>query len=138
MTGARYSRDRVASVLLKSEFPDCYRIIPARHAAKPLETVPADSRFCSRGGGYTVLYASPDFATAFVETVVRYRFTHLRNRKVALREVTQRTCVRVSAQPQTELTLLDLRGDGCTRIGVPIDAVRAINTCLLRALRSEH
>ncbi len=58
----RYPRDRIASVLLRSGFPDGYRIMPARHAAKPLGTVPADSRFGSRDGGYTVLYASPDFA----------------------------------------------------------------------------
>lgn len=77
---ARYPRNRIASVLVRSGFRDGYRIMPARHAAKPLGTVSADSRFCSRDGGYTVLYASPDFATAFMETIVRDRFTHRRKR----------------------------------------------------------
>ena len=49
----RYPRNRIASVLLRSGLPGGYRIMPARHAAKPLGTVPADSRFGSRGGGYT-------------------------------------------------------------------------------------
>ena len=138
----RYPRSRIASLLLRSSLPDGYRIMPARHAAKPLGTVPADSRFCSRGGGYTVLYASPDFATAFIETVVRDRFTHRRERRVALKEVTDRAWARISTQPEAELTLLDLRGDGCTRIGAPTDTVRARNhaagRALAKAIHVEH
>ena len=130
----RYPRHRIASVLLRSGIPDGYRIMPARHAAKPLGTVPADSRFCFHGGGYTVLYASPDFATAFIETVVRDRFTHRRERRVALREVTDRAWARISTQAEAKLMLLDLRGDGCTRIGAPTDTVRARNHAAGRAL----
>ena len=131
---ARYPRSRIASVLVRSGLSAGYRIMPVRHVAKPLGTVTADSRFCSRGGGYTVLYASPDFATAFVETVVRDRFTYQRERRVALREVTERAWARISTRPEAELTLLDLRGDGCTRIGAPTDAVRARNHAAGRAL----
>lgn len=82
MTAARYPRNRIASVLLKSGLSDCYRIMSARHAGKPLGTAPADSRFCSRTDAYAVLYASADFATASIETVVRDRFTHRRERRV--------------------------------------------------------
>ena len=131
---ARYPRNRIASVLVGSGIAEGYRIMPARHAARPLGTVPADSRFCSRGGGYTVLYASPDFATAFIETVVRDRFTHRRKRRVALREVTERAWARISTRPEAELTLLDLRGDGCTRIGAPTDTVGARSHAAGRAL----
>lgn len=98
-----------------------------------LGTVPADSRFCSRTDAYAVLYASADFATAFIETVVRDRFTHRRERQVALREVTERVWARISTKPQSELALLDLRGDGCTRIGAPTDAVHARNHAAGRA-----
>ena len=129
----RYPRARIATALLRSGLRGGNRIMPARHAAKPLGTVPADSRFGSRGGGYTVLYASPDFATAFIETVVRDRFTHRRERRVALKEVTDRAWARISTQPEAELTLLDLRGDGCTRIGAPTDTVRARNHAAGRA-----
>ena len=130
---ARYPRNRVASVLIRSGFPEGYRIMPVRHVARPLGTVSADSRFCSRDGGYTVLYASPHFATAFVETVVRDRFTHQRGRRIALREVTQRAWARISTRPAAELVLLDLRGDGCTRIGAPTDTVHARNHAAGRA-----
>ena len=130
---ARYPRNRVASLLVRSGFSEGYRIMPTRHAARPLGTVSADSRFCSRGGGYTVLYASPDFATAFIETVVRDRFTHQRGRQIALREVTERAWARISTRPAAELVLLDLRGDGCTRIGAPTDTVHARNHAAGRA-----
>ena len=63
MSGAGYPRKRLASVLLEERIPDSYRIIPQQYRATPLGTRPVDSRFCSRSAGYTVLYASPDFAT---------------------------------------------------------------------------
>ena len=142
MSGAAYPRDRIESVLLKAGFPDSYRIVPGRYRASPLGTVAADSRFCSRNAGYTVLYASPDFATAFVETVVRDRFMRQREREIGLREIAERVWARISARPGAALTLLDLRGDGCARIGVPTDAVRARNhaagRALARAIHAEH
>ena len=130
---ARYPRNRIASVLVRSGFPEGYRVMPTRYAARPLGTVSADSRFCSRDGGYTVLYASPDFATAFIETVVRDRFTHQWDRRILLREVTERAWARIATRPAAELVLLDLRGDGCTRIGAPTDTVRARNQAAGRA-----
>lgn len=117
MSGASYPRDRIESVLLKATFPDCYRIVPGRYRASPLGTIPADSRFCSRNAGYSVLYAAPDFATAFIETVVRDRFVRRPERVVAVREITERCWARVSARPGEVLALLDLRSDGCTRMG---------------------
>ena len=61
-----YPRDRIESVLLKARFPDSYRIMPGHYRTSPLGTAPADSRFCSRDAGYTVLYAAPDFATGLL------------------------------------------------------------------------
>ena len=107
--------------------------MPTRHLASPLGSGRADSRFCSRDAGYTVLYASPDFATAFVETVVRARFTRRRNRDVGLKEIIGRVWTRITGQPGTELTLLDLRGGGCTRVGAPSDVVHARNHAAGRA-----
>ena len=134
MSGAGYPRDRIESVLLKARFPDSYRIMPGHYRTSPLGTAPADSRFCSRDAGYTVLYAAPDFATAFIETVVRDRFTRQRQREVTLREVTERVWARISTRPGAMLNLLDLRADGCTRIGVPTDVVHARNHAAGRAL----
>ena len=129
-------------MLLKAAFPENYRIVPSRYQASPLGTSRGDSRFCTRTAGYTVLYTSPDFATAFLETVVRDRFTRLRQREVSVREITERVWVRISERPEAVLTLLDLRGDGCARIGAPTDAVRARNhaagRAFARAIYKEH
>ena len=72
-----------------------------------------------------MLYEAPDFATAFTETVVRDRLVGRRGREVALKEVIARIWVRVACWAGQAATLLDLRGDGCTRIGAPTDVVRA-------------
>ena len=143
MTSASYARDRIESVLLKPRMPDSYRIMPRRYRASPLGTIPADSRFCSRNAGYTVLYAAPDFATAFIETVVRDRFMrHRQEREITLAEIADRVWTRISTLPGTVLTLLDLRGDRCTQLGVPTDAVHARNhmagRAFAKAIHAEH
>ena len=142
MTESRYPRSLIEPLLVRTAFPESYRIMPRRHVGSPLGTTPADSRFATRTGGYTVLYAAPDFTTAFIETIVRDRFAHRRTRKVALREITERVWVRIAATPGTPLTLLDLRADGCTRIGAPTDVVQARNHAAGRAfgktIHAEH
>ena len=127
MTGSRYPRSLIEPLLVRTAFPESYRIMSQRHVGSPLGTTAADSRFATRTGGYTVLYAAPDFTTAFIETIVRDRFAHRRTREVALREITERVWVRIAAEPGARLTLLDLRADGCTRIGAPTDVVQARN-----------
>ncbi len=104
--------------------------------------MPADSRFCGKADDYTVLYASPDFATAFAETVVRDRFMHRRRREIGLVEVTERAWALIATKPGTKLRLLDLRRDGCALIGAPTDAVNARNHAAGRAfgkaIHAEH
>lgn len=142
MTAASYPVDRIKDVLSKTKLPPSYRIIPGRHIETPLGTAPSDSRFCAKADGFTVLYASPDFATAFIETVVRDRFTHKRQREVLLKEVTERTWVLLATKPRSKLRLLDLRDDGCVRLGAPTDAVNARNhsagRAFGRAIYEEH
>lgn len=134
MIGSAYSNDRVKAVLTKIALPPSHRIFPTQHAKTPLGTAPADSRFCAADSGFTVLYASPDFATAFVEVVVRDRFTRTERREIGLKEVTLRSTAPISSRPQTTLSLVDLRKDGCTRLGAPTDAVHARNHTAGRAL----
>ena len=133
MNGGRYRRSRIASVLLTAPLPRSYRIMPGRHRSNPLGTSPADSRFGTRNGGFTVLYAAPGFATAFVETVVRDRFTGQQGCEVAVKEIAARVWARIAMRPNETLTLVDLRGDGCTRIGAPTDTVNARNHAAGRA-----
>ena len=113
--------------------PSSYRIMARRHRLDPLGTSPADSRFCTRNGGFTVLYAAPDFATAFVETVERDRFTRRQSCEVAVKEITARVWARITMQENAVLALVNLRGDGCTWIGAPTDTVNAKNHAAGRA-----
>ena len=89
-----------------------------------------------------MLYAAPGFATAFIETVVRDRFVRRPERNVAWREITERAWARITARPGTVLTLLDLRGAGCARVGAPTDAVHARNhaagRAFAKAVHAEH
>ena len=88
MSRPTYSRDQVDHVLIQIPVPASWRIIPARYLRQPLGTAPADSRFCAKTDGYPVIYCSPDFPTAFIETVVRDRFTLIRRRReIAFAEV---------------------------------------------------
>lgn len=134
MTDATYPRERVEGILSEQKLAPSCRIIPRTYLKSPLGTAAAASRFCAKTDGYTVLYASPDFATAFVETVVRDRFTRKRNREILLKEVTERAWAYIQTKPRAKLRLLDLRGDGCVRLGAPTDAVKARSHAAGRAL----
>ena len=139
MNESAYPLRRITAVLSQAELPPSYRIIPDHHLQSSLGTTPADSRFCSRSDDYTMLYASPCFATAFIETVVRDRFVRGRNREIAFREIAERAWVRISTKSGMTLTLLDFRRDGCVRIGAPTDTVNARNHAEGRAFgRSIH
>jgi len=134
VTTTAYPRERVETALTRSTLPASYRIIPRRHLDAPLGTVPADSRFSAKTDGFTVLYATPAFDTAIIEVLVRDRFTRKSQRDIALVEVTERAWVKIATQAGTRLTLLDLRRDGCIRLGAPTDAVSARNHAAGRAL----
>ncbi len=134
MTKTGYPRNQVENVLTQATPPPSYRIIPRRHLRTPLGTALGDSRFCTKADNYTVLYAAPDFATAFIETVVRDRFTRKRQRDIVLKEVTERAWVLISATSRAPLRLLDLRQDGCVRLGTPTDTVNARNHVAGRSL----
>lgn len=142
MTTAGYPRERIEAVLSKARLPLCVRIIPRRHIKTPLGVTPADSRFSTVGDDYRVLYVSPEFATAFIEVVVRDRFVRKRRREVILNEVTERAWAMITTRPGLTLSLLDLRKDGCGLLGAPTDAVNARNHAsgrsLGRTIYSEH
>ena len=90
MSGDRYLRSLIEPLLVKAVLPESYRIMPHRYLGSPLGTSVADSRFASGDASYTLLYAAPEFATAFIETVVRDRLVGRRGRELALKEVTAR------------------------------------------------
>ena len=134
MTSAEYPRERVESLIRKTKLQPCHRIMGCEHLSNPLGTANGDSRFCAATDSYTVLYAAPDFITAFVETVVRDRFVQTGPRDIFLKEITERGWARIETKGQARFRLLDLRRDGCMRLGAPTDAVNARNHAAGRAL----
>ena len=134
-----YPRERVEDVLLDAPLPPSVRIFPTRHRFTPKGVGPSDSRFAGRADPYSVLYAAPDFATAFVEVVIRDRFAkRVGDRSVHLAEL-RNLSFTVIRSGSAVLRWLDLRDDGCLRLGAPTDAVRARHNAAGRALaRSIH
>lgn len=94
---------------------------------------PSPSRFCD-GRYYAVLYAALDFETAFMETAVRDRFVGAGRRVIALDEVLVRRRVEYAPDPIEPLRLVDLRDEGCLRLGAATDAAHARNHAVGRAL----
>ena len=137
-----YSRERIEAVRTCTDLPPSIRIVPARHRTTPLGVAAGDSRYCSKNDDFSVLYVTPDFPTAFLETVVRDRFTRARQRRVVAEEVTQRFWTTVTSAKTETLNLLNLRGDGCVQLGAPTDAVHARNhaagRALGRAIHAQH
>ena len=123
--------------------PSCCRIFPSSFSDKPLGTGQSDSRFTTKNGAFTILYAAADFATAFVETVVRDRFLRKRpQREIRLQEVRKRAYAHIASDRAGYLNLLDLRGDGPVRLGAPTDTVNARNhaagRAFARAIYAKH
>ena len=58
MSGLAYPRNRIETCLIEAVLPLSYRIIPGNYLTSPLGTAPADSRFCTKLDGYTVLTES--------------------------------------------------------------------------------
>ena len=133
MSRLAYPRKRVEVVLIEAALPPGYRIVSDRHLLTPLGTAPANSRFCTKTSGFTILYTASDFASAVLETVVRDQFTRKRQRKIMHHEMTERAWTRIASKPGTSLRLLDLRRGGCVAVGAPTDAVRSRNHAAGRA-----
>jgi len=128
MSSAPYPPERIADLTLTVQSADMVRIFDRKYRDNPLGTGPGDSRLCAKADNYHVLYASPDFTTSFLETVVRDRYARPKpaaERKLFYREISMRVSANLMVPNTESLNLLDLRGDGCVRLGVGTDAIRA-------------
>lgn len=138
----QYPRQRVEELLLDAPLPACVRIFPSKHRATPTGVGPGDSRFATSTEAHRVLYVAPSFATAFVEVVVRDRFTrHRGDRSVHWAEIRNLVYALVSSRG-ADMRWLDLRADGCVRLGAPTDAVHArhhrAGQALARTIHAGH
>ena len=129
-----YPRERVEDVLITLSMQDAVRIFPVEHIDIPLGVVPNVSRFSPVGSEFAVLYAATDIATAFAEHVIRDRFVGRGKRRLHYMEIRGRAVATLSTRKDAQLQMLELRGDGCMRLGAPTDAVGARNQAAGRAL----
>lgn len=110
--------------LTQSLKPRSYiRLIPAAHRSTPLGTGRSNTRFSSPTGSFDTLYAARTLRTAVAETVIRDRFQGRVRRLLHVAEFDNKCAVDISAL--RPLQLLDLRGDGCLKLGVSTDIARA-------------
>lgn len=119
--------------MVPHDLSSAYRLLWTQHLRRPLEARPTSSRFCD-GTANPVLYAAQSFETAFLEVVVRDRFTQKTGRIIPYGELTARAWVRLATRKDMPVRLLDLRGSGCVDIGAPTDAVHARNQAAGRSL----
>jgi hypothetical protein len=102
---------------------------------------PSKSRFCD-GRTCAVLYGANDFATAFIEVVVRDRFVQGDRRVVPFGDIAARGWVEFALIGDEPLKMVDLRESGCLVLGAPTDAAHARNQAagraLSRALYEQH
>lgn len=128
-----YPRQRVEAVLRPLALASACRIILKPHLSSPLAVYPSKSRFCD-GRTYAVLYGANDFATAFVEVVVRDRLVQSDRRVVPFGDIAARGWVEFALAGDEPLSLVDLRESGCLVLGAPTDAAHARNQAAGRAL----
>lgn len=113
----------LASQLQPFEFTDFVRIIPSKHSSTPLGCMPGNSRFGSATNSFAVLYAARDLATALAETLIRDRFEGLTDRKLFASEILDRSAV--ALETTRVLSLIDLRGGGCLKLGISTEITGA-------------
>jgi RES domain-containing protein len=130
---ALYPRERVEAVIRPLSLASAYRIMLKSHLPTPLAVRPSKSRFCD-GRTYAVLYGANDFATAFVEVVVRDRLVQSDRRVVPFGDITARGWVEFALAGDEPLNIVDLRESGCLVLGAPTDAAHARNQAAGRAL----
>jgi len=136
-----YPRERVEELLQPLMLPVVHRILLKTLSSDPLNVLPAPSRFCD-GQSFSVLYAAGDFATSFIEVLVRDRFVQRNQRVIPYDDVRTRAWIELDLPQTKPLMLVDLRGSGCLTLGAPTDAVHARNQSagrtLGRALYQQH
>jgi hypothetical protein len=136
-----YPRERVEAVLRPLALASAHRIILRPRLAAPLAVHPSKSRFCD-GRTCAVLYGANDFATAFIEVVVRDRFVQSDRRVVPFGDIAARGWVEFALVGDEPLKMVDLRESGCLVLGAPTDAAHARNQAagraLSRALYEQH
>lgn len=113
----------LSSLTRRFEPSDYLRCTPWAHRATPLGMGYGKTRFASPTDSFKLLYIAKDFATAIAETIVRDRFEGAATRELDITDIQSwGVCEVDSLAP---LRVLDLRRDGCFKLGVSTDIVGA-------------
>ena len=126
---------RIAAQIRTFRIASMFRVINQRHAATPLNAIPAPSRFSDPAGDFAVLYGAETVPCSLWEAVVRNSLTRRLPRVIPRPSITSRLVV--SFQSQQDLNLVDLRRDGPIRIGAPPDVVHDSNHLEGRSLSAD-
>lgn len=125
MSSGAINQEDLGSAITRIPVEDAIRIFPSKFLSTPLGTGQADNRFALISSPYTVLFLAEDFETAFLEVVVRDRYTGTSGARELPRKVRSLHAYSpVATVPDSSLSFLDLRGDGCHRVRVPTNTVR--------------
>lgn len=111
----------VASLVRRFQPTSYLRSVRWSYSLTPLGMGFGDTRFASPANAFTLLYIAKTLATSVAETIVRDRFEGITVRELTRGELGDWGVCEVSAT--APLRVLDLRGNGCFKLGISTDIV---------------
>lgn len=116
--------EKILASLTRRFEPSAYlRCTPWAHRATPLGMGYGQTRFASPVDGFKLLYIARDLPTSIAEAIVRDRFEGVIPREMMISDFTGWGVCEVEAiEP---LRLVDLRRDGCFKLGISTDIAGA-------------
>jgi hypothetical protein len=113
----------LASLTRRFEPNNDLRCTPWAHRATPLGMGFGKTRFASPSDSFKLLYIAADLPTALAETIVRDRFEGAAHRELDIHDIRPWGVCEVDAS--APLRVLDLRWDGCFKLGISTDVTGA-------------
>lgn len=114
----------VLTTLTRRVHPEAYlRCTPLAHRATPLGLGFGKTRFASPADAFKLLYIAEGLPTSLAEAIIRDRFEGSMTREIMRSDLAGWGACEVDAT--RDLRLLDLRQDGCFRLGISTDIAGA-------------
>jgi hypothetical protein len=123
------------SLTRRVESVEYLRCTPWRRRSTPLGMGFGETRFASPTKAFKLLYIAEDLATSIAETIIRDRFEGKIDRELVDADISDWGVCEVTAT--RHLRLVDLRKDGCFKLGISTDIVGAKGHDEARAFSQE-